>query len=178
LYYNDSNLIREFYDLDLKWMDKVARLHPSGIIDRGLSDHESLVKVPVKLIGTTHYLQCARIMKRFAALMGDKENEARFEKLADKLTSYVLEEYWRKPVKDTINRQTLHATLLYHDIIPENEKRVAIDFLFKAIEEGPAGHFTTGIFGTQYIWKHSPPADTETRYLKLSTVGHFPDGAT
>ena len=151
LYYNDLELVKELYDLDLKWMDKVARIHPSGIIDRGLSDHESLVKVPVKLIGTTHYLQCARIMKRFAVLMGDKENEARFEKLADKLTSYVLEEYWRKPVTDTINRQTLFAAMLYHDIIPEKEKKAAIDSLNKAIKEGPAGHFITGIFGTQYI---------------------------
>jgi alpha-L-rhamnosidase len=41
--------------------------------------------------------------------------------------------------------------MLYHDIIPEKEKKAAIDSLNKAIKEGPAGHFITGIFGTQYI---------------------------
>ena len=51
LFYNDIDLIRELYDLDLRWMEKVARLHPSGIVDKGLSDHESLEKVPVQLIG-------------------------------------------------------------------------------------------------------------------------------
>ena len=80
VFYNDTALIRELYGKDLEWMEKAARLHPSGIVDKGLSDHESLVKVPVKLIGTTHYLDCARIMKRFASMMHDTENEKKFEK--------------------------------------------------------------------------------------------------
>ena len=74
LFYNDIDLVKEMYDLDLKWMEKVARLHPSGIVDKGLSDHESLVKVPIQLIGTTLYLDCARIMTRFATLMHDGKN--------------------------------------------------------------------------------------------------------
>lgn len=151
LFYNDTEIIKELYDLDLKWMEKVARIHPSGIVDKGLSDHESLVKVPVKLIGTTHYLDCARIMKKFAAIMNDNENEQKFDKLANKLSESVLDMYWRKSVPDTINRQTLFSTLLYYNIIPENEKKTAVDSLFKSIECAPAKHFTTGIFGTKYI---------------------------
>jgi alpha-L-rhamnosidase len=150
LYYNDTELIRELYDLDLKWMDKVARLHPSGILDKGLSDHESMIKVPVKLIGTTHYLSCARIMQKFAGLMNDPKNVQKFEKLSQKIRESVLDLYWKKPVTDTINRQTLFSTLLYYNIIPENEKKAAVDSLFKALKSAPSGHFTTGIFGTQY----------------------------
>lgn len=174
LYYNDTNLIREFYNLDLDWMNKVAKLHPSGIVDQGLSDHESLVKVPVKLIGTTHYLQCARIMKRFSALMNDTVNEARFAALADKLAGYVVEEYWRKPVTDTINKQTLYATLLYHNIIPEKEKRAAIELLFKAIEEDPAGHFTTGIFGTRYILEALSSSGHRNKVFEIVNSRAFP----
>jgi alpha-L-rhamnosidase len=150
-YYNDIELVKELYQLDLKWMEKVERLHPSGIVDKGLSDHESLEKVPVKLIGTTHYLECARIMRRFAGLMNDKKNEKKFELLADKLKESVLEMYWRKPVTDTLNRQTLFSTLLYYDIIPEDEKKAATDSLINAVRSGPSGHFTTGIFGTKYV---------------------------
>jgi alpha-L-rhamnosidase len=129
----------------------VARLHPSGIVDKGLSDHESLVKVPVKLIGTTHYLDCARIMQKFAALMNDTVNEKKFGKLSADLKESVLNMYWRKSVPDTINRQTLFSTLLFYDIVPENEKKAATDSLLKALKKGPSGHFTTGIFGTKYI---------------------------
>jgi alpha-L-rhamnosidase len=151
LFYNDVDIVQELYNLDLKWMEKVARLHPSGIVDKGLSDHESLEKVPVKLTGTTHYLECARIMKRFAELMNDRKNVKKFGKLADELTEVVLDMYWRKPVSDPVNRQTLFSTLLYYDIIPENEIIAATDSLMKAFAEGPSGHFTTGIFGTKYI---------------------------
>jgi alpha-L-rhamnosidase len=151
LYYNDTALIRELYKSDLKWMEKAARLHPSGIVDKGLSDHESMLKVPVKLIGTTHYLECARIMKKFAGVMHDPENEQKFEKLGNDLRDKILDLFWRKPVPDTINRQTLFATLLYYGIVPENEKKAAVDSLIRALEKAPSGHFTTGIFGTKYI---------------------------
>jgi len=149
-YYNDTALIRELYPLDLKWMQKAARLHPSGIVDKGLSDHESLVKVPVKLIGTTHYLDCARIMSVFAGLMKDKENEKRFSALAASLNNSLQDLYWKRSVPDTLNRETLFATLLYYSIVPQNERKEAVDSLLKALGKAPSGHFTTGIFGTKY----------------------------
>ena len=151
LYYNDTSLIRELYQSDLKWMDKAARIHPAGIVDKGLSDHESLVKVPVMLIGTTHYLECARIMKRFATIMNDAPNAMKFDELAAHLENRVLDTYWRKSVPDTINRQTLFSTLLYYGIVPGGEEEAAVDSLLKAVDRGPAGHFNTGIFGTKYI---------------------------
>jgi alpha-L-rhamnosidase len=151
LYYNDTEIIKELYNLDLKWMEKAKKMHPSGVVDKGLSDHESLVKVPVMLTGTTHYLACARIMKKFASLMNDPEHEKIFEQLEGDLTESVLDMYWRKAVPDTINRQTLFSTLLYYDIVPATEKKAAADSLLKALKNGPAGHFTTGIFGTKYI---------------------------
>lgn len=150
LYYNDTTIIRELYHLDLKWMEKVARIHPNGIVDRGLSDHESLVAVPVELIGTTHYLQCARIMKRFASIVGDLEHEIQFGKLTEKLTAIILDRFWKLPVANPINKQTLFATLLYYNIIPENETGIAADSLLNYLSN-PASHFTTGIFGTKYI---------------------------
>jgi alpha-L-rhamnosidase len=151
LYYNDIGLIKELYDLDLKWMAKAARLHPEGIVKSGLADHEALQNVPVELIGTTHYLDCARIMARFAAIMNDPENENRFSRLAQKLEGIMLDRYWNNPVPDTINKQTVFATLLYYDILPESERAAAADSVMAAVKKAPAGHFTTGIFGTKYI---------------------------
>ena len=151
LYYADTEIIKELYELDNKWMDKVARIHPDGIVDEGLSDHESLEPVPVQLTGTAHYLQCARIMQTFARMMGDKENEQKYEKLSEKLKTLIKAEFWDKPVKGKINRQTLFSTLLYHEIIPEKDLNFARDSLLMAVNNGPSGHFNTGIFGTKYI---------------------------
>ena len=174
VYYNDTSLIREFYKTDLEWMEKVKRLHPAGLIDKGLSDHESLEKVPVQLIGTTHYIMCSRIMKKFADLMGDTENEAKFGKLAFDLTSQVREMFWDKPVADTINRQTLFSTLLYYDIIPENQKKAGLDSLMRAIKKAPAGHFTTGIFGTKYILEALSASGNADHVYKIVNSTQYP----
>jgi len=151
LYYNDIELVREMYKVDNKWMDKVARIHSDGWVSKGLSDHESLEPVPVKLTGTCHYLQCARIMSEFASVTGDTEKETYYNELAGKLRDQIKSEFWDKPVEGRINRQTLFSCLLYHKIIPDEEIETAKDSLLKAVNNGPSGHFTTGIFGTKYI---------------------------
>ena len=150
-YYGDTSIVNELYAKDLEWMNKVRKLHPAEIIDKGLSDHESLQKVPVQLIGSTHYLDCARIMQRFAAIKKDQKNLDRFKTLEQSLTRKLLDQFWYKPVPDPINRQTLFATLIYYQIIPPHEMATATDSLLKAIRQAPSGHFTTGIFGTKYI---------------------------
>ncbi|QGY43492.1 Bacterial alpha-L-rhamnosidase [Maribellus comscasis] len=151
LYYNNVDLVKELYDFDKKWMEKVARIHPNGIVDSGLSDHESLEPVPVELTGTCHYLFCARIMQRFAALTGNSADEKMYQELEQKLKKSIKEKFWNSPVQDEINKQTLFASLLYFDVLSEDENAAAADSLLSAIKKEPAGHFVTGIFGTKYI---------------------------
>ncbi|HHU97884.1 MAG: family 78 glycoside hydrolase catalytic domain [Bacteroidota bacterium] len=151
LYYNDRELVKEMYPVNKKWMEKVHRLHPGGLVDFGLGDHESLLPVPVQLIGTSHYLMCAEIMQHFASIMNDRSAEREYGQLAITLRKRLKEEFWDKPVTEPINKQTLFATLLYHQVIPEEEVERAADSLMLAVEEAPAGHFITGIFGTKYI---------------------------
>lgn len=150
LYYQDTAIVKELYQRDLQWMEKAARLHPEGLVGTGLSDHESLAPVPVELTGTTHYLQCARIMQQFAQIMGEEAHEKQFAQLAQQLEKIVQNQFWVKTVPGPINRQTLFATLLYHDLIPEAEQEQAVDSLMAALATAD-NHFITGIFGTKYI---------------------------
>lgn len=150
-YYGDTSIVNEMYEYDLRWMEKVKRLHPDEIVDKGLSDHESMVKVPVQLIGSTHYLDCARIMQRFAMLKKDHINLQKFKTLEQNLTRKILNQFWYKSVADPVNRQTLFATLIYYKLVPPKELPAATDSLLAAINKAPSGHFTTGIFGTKYI---------------------------
>jgi alpha-L-rhamnosidase len=184
LYYHDTAIVRELYEQDKQWMDKVAKIHPNGLVDEGLSDHESLEPVPVELTGTCHYLQCARIMTTFAAEMGDAANEEKYSELANKLKTMVREQFWEQPVSEEINRQTLFATLLFHEIIPADEIPAARDSLMKAVENGPSGHFNTGIFGTKYILESLSEHTPDEVYAIVNSTsypgwGHMIDrGAT
>lgn len=150
LYYNDTDIIHELYAMNNKWMDKAAMIHPEGMVEEGLSDHESLEPVPVQLTGTSHYLQCARIMKTFAGVMDKEADVKKYDALAEKLKAQIRTEFWDKPYTGEINRQTLFSTLLYHEIIPKDEVPAARDSLLMAIKNGPAEHLNTGIFGTKY----------------------------
>ncbi len=77
LYYNDTEIVRELYELRQTMDGKSRKVPPGGDGRQGPASHESLEPVPVELTGTCHYLQCARIMKTFAALIGDLEGEER-----------------------------------------------------------------------------------------------------
>jgi alpha-L-rhamnosidase len=83
--------------------------------------------------------------------MGKEDDVKKYETLADKLKNQVKAEFWDKPYKGKINRQTLFSTLLYHDIIPAEEIPAARDSLLMAVKNGPSGNFNTGIFGTKYV---------------------------
>ncbi|MCE1199793.1 MAG: glycoside hydrolase family 78 protein [Marinilabiliales bacterium] len=184
-YYGDTGLVKKLYPKDLEWMQKVKKLHPEGLVHKGLSDHESMVKVPVELIGSCHYLECAEVMQRFATICGDKRHALQFSELANRLRGLVREKFWDQPVPDPINRQTLFATLLVHGIVPKHGIPAAIDSLRSALNHEPAGHFTTGIFGTKYILEalsRAGLADEVYRIVKDSRYpgwGHMVDrGAT
>ena len=144
IYYNDLEIIQELYPLN-EWMDKVLRIHPNGIVDAGLSDHESLEPVPVELTGTYSLSSICSNYDPFSKLLGNNENEIKYKNLSNKLKKIIKTKFWDKPVNENINRQTLFSSLLYHDIIPQNEVEMAKDSLIKAILNGPSGHFTTGI---------------------------------
>lgn len=174
LYYKDTEIINELYELDKQWMDKAARLHPDGLVEKGLSDHESLEPVPVELTGTTHYLQCANIMATFAQLMGDQEAEEQYTQLANELKQIVKERFWDQFVEGPINRQTLFATLLYHDIVPAEDKEAAKDSLLQAVQNGPAGHFNTGIFGTKYALEALSTVTSPTQVFDIVNSTAYP----
>ena len=172
LYYNDTSLIKELYQFDNKWMDKVARIHPKGIVDEGLSDHGSMEPVPVQLTGTAHYLQCAEIMAKFATVVGDKAKSQEYLELAKKLRNLIKENFWDKPITGAINRQTLFSTLLFHNIVPQNEIAAAKDSLLKAINNGPSGHLNTGIFGTKYT------LEAASKYISPSVIYNVVNSTT
>ncbi|MFY0685516.1 MAG: family 78 glycoside hydrolase catalytic domain [Cyclobacteriaceae bacterium] len=174
LYYGDEQFVREMYDLNKSWMAKVQRIHPNGIVDKGLSDHESLEPVPVQLTGTAHYLQCARIMQTFAEIVGDELGSQKYEELARGIEGWLRAEYWEKPTLGNINRQTLFATLLYYGIVPSDQIEAGRDSLLSAITHGPARHFNTGIFGTKYILESFSKYDSPGAVFEIVNSTQYP----
>ena len=164
LYYDDSSLVKELYDINDQWMSKVSRIHPNGIVDSGLSDHESLKPVPVELTGTLHYMQTAKIMSIFSSIVGNNQNIKKYDNLVKKLKNLILDKFWKSPTDNNINKQTLFSSLLYHEVIPKEDISAAKDSLLNALKNGPSGHLNTGIFGTKYM------LETVSKYLSPQLI--------
>jgi alpha-L-rhamnosidase len=150
IHYADSALIREMYATDCAWMDKVSRLHPKLVVDNGLSDHESLAKVPVELTGTCHYFQAARTMARFAAINNDEPGVKKYSLLAESIRERIIDLFWDTPQIEVPNRQTLLASLIWSEVLRGSDRAKAVDLLLAEMQKSDY-HVTTGIFGTKYL---------------------------
>jgi alpha-L-rhamnosidase len=113
-------------------------------------------------------------MQKFSMLMNDQENSSKYGELAKSLEAKLRKEFWEKPYKGKINRQTLFASLLYYDIIPPQEIAAAADSLIEAVSQGPSGHFTTGIFGTKYILEAMSMNFSPDRVFNIVNSTEFP----
>jgi alpha-L-rhamnosidase len=150
LHYGDTQLVKDLYAADQAWMRKIARIHPELVVDKGLSDHESLAKVPVELTGTCHYYQIANIMAKFASLNEDPVGVVEYTALAEKIRERIVDLFWNTPEIEVPNQQTLLSTLLASGVLSEGDQLDAIDRLLEALK-GSDYHVTTGIFGTKYL---------------------------
>ena len=150
VHYGDQELIRKLYQIDQDWMEKVARIHPDLVVTDGLSDHESLAKVPVQLTGTCHYFQVARIMAKFAAVVGDVDGISRYAGLAERIRQRILDLFWDTPSIEVPNQQTFLATLLASEVLDAAGQDVAVARLLEVLNAADY-HVSTGIFGTKYL---------------------------
>lgn len=178
-YYGDTAIIRELYNFDLQWMEKANRLHPSGIVDKGLADHEALVNVPVQLLGTCAYLKVAGIMKGFSAMMHDPANEQRFAALEEKIRRGLGDMYWNGNAgRQTIEEQSREASMTYIRSLPEEERKKATEELLKAGNVFNKQTFYALLLSAGVIPEKEQPAaiDSLLRALEDAPSGHFTTG--
>ncbi|MBT3241655.1 MAG: family 78 glycoside hydrolase catalytic domain [Bacteroidetes bacterium] len=149
-FYGDLDLVREWYPVNQKWIRKAQDIIGLDLTREGLSDHESLIPVPVELIGTAYYYKSLRTMQKFAALLEDTESAKEYGEYADQIQIIMRDSLWNHPIKEFKNKQTWLATLLYHDILAPADQQKAITMLTEELARND-NRLTTGIFGTPYL---------------------------
>jgi len=149
-FYGDMELLRDWYSYDQQWIQKALDIHGMDLVRQGLSDHESLIPVPVELIGTVTYYNSLRIMEKFAGLLSDSQSEEEYHSYADKLLVIMRDSLWNHPVDDFENKQTWLASLLYNNILQESDQAEALNLLKEDLSLR-SNQLTTGIFGTPWL---------------------------
>jgi alpha-L-rhamnosidase len=149
-FYGDLDLLKEWYIPNQEWFTKAQKLCGMDLVRSGLADHESLLPVPVELVGSLSYFQCQRIMQKFAGLNGDAEKEKEYKEFADQYYYMLVDSLWRNPSIEIKNVQTWISGLLRFDIIPSEDIQEAVNMLVDDITSRGV-QLTTGIFGTPWM---------------------------
>jgi len=105
-------------------MEKVLRIHPFGIVDKGHSESTIIRESPSRAY-RNHTLSpmCPNNGRSFLVFRRIKK-EKKFAKLANNIQSIILENSGDQPFPFLLTKQSLFSTLLYFNLLPEDERKI------------------------------------------------------
>lgn len=150
-YYGDRRILAEHYETARRWMELLKSTAKDGILDNGISDHESLVPKPRALTGTAFYYYNARLLERIARVLGKGAEAEGYGRLAGEIREALNRRFLQPETgKYDTGTQAAQAFPLFMDLVPGSHRQKALDTLLADIAARD-GHLSTGIFGTKYM---------------------------
>ena len=151
-YYGDERIVQQQYETARRWVE-LLRDHADGyIIDRCISDHESLDPKPVALTATAHFFQAAKLIERLARVLGRTQEAERHATLAERIRAAFIDRFLVPGTgRFDIGTQACQASALYMGLVPDAERDAAVDAMVDQVLVEHDGHIATGIFGTKYL---------------------------
>jgi alpha-L-rhamnosidase len=147
--YGDRKTLREQYPRARKWFALLRSKAVNGILDNGISDHESLVPKPTALTGTAFYYYNARLLAKMAQALGHVEERRDYDREAASIAAAFNQRFLKPGGRYDSATQACQAMALAYGLTPPSEEAAALEVLTHDVVEGHGGHLTTGIFGTQ-----------------------------
>jgi alpha-L-rhamnosidase len=150
-YYGEQRLLERQYETTKNCIALLHSKAQAGILDNGISDHESLVAKPRALTGTAVSHFNLKLFAQLAKALGKDSDAAEAEARAGRVKAA----FNRKLLQPGTGRydsgsQACQAFALYHGLAPADERSHALDVLVGDVT-AHGGHLTTGIFGTKYL---------------------------
>jgi len=173
-YYGNKRLSQEQYEAAKRWLLLVEKQNPTGLINEGLSDHESLVAAPPQETVSPMYFLCARMLSSIAHRLSRSEDEIIFNNLADRIRKAYLAKFF-DPLTGKVGpgTQTSQAIGLYTSIIPTESRGRAMNYLLQDIQ-AHNGHLTTGILGTKFMLEVLSSEGHADEAYRIVTQNDFP----
>jgi len=174
-YYGDKRLLEENYGPAKRWIALLRSKAQAGILDNGISDHESLAPKPRALTGTAFYYFNVKLLSRIARALGKEPEAAEADALADTIKAAFNNKFLQRGTgRYDAATQACQAFALYMDLVPPEEKDRALSVLVHDIEDTHAGHLTTGIFGTKFMLQALTDSGRADLAFTIATQSTFP----
>jgi len=151
-YYGDSVLVAEQYETAKRWLDLEVERNPQLIVERGLSDHESLAPTPAPVLVTPLFAHSAQVVSELATILGRLEDAQTYQRLADKIGEVYRAKFF-DPTSGKVGpgTQASQVFALQLGMVPEPQQPAVLQFLLEDLLQRNDSHLSTGIFGTKFL---------------------------
>ncbi len=150
-HYGDRRILEEQYETARRWIEFVRANTDGLIVNRGLSDHESLEAKPIRTTSTGFFFEGARLVSELATILGRDDDARRYAALATDIQKAFVDELCDGKVGIVENGgQAAQATALYHDLLPARYRPAVFKRLLSQLQLRD-WKLSTGIFGTNYV---------------------------
>ena len=160
--YGDPQVLEDQYESMKKWVDCIVKsagdsyLWNTGwhygdwlsyTVDNDVAGSSAVTYTP--LTQQCHFANSASIVAKSAAVLGRKEDAARYADIAAKAREAFCNAYMTPDGHLVSHTQTAYTLALIYDMVPENMREKLAGNLREAVER--FGHVTTGFLGTPHI---------------------------
>ena len=151
-YYGDMDAVREAYPFLRRFLVDCAEAFDVNRVPPCIGDHEALEKADVVTTAQCHYHQFLMLTAKFARLLGETADAARFEATARELEAVFAAAARYVPAKGFVGngRQGEECFAIYHKMLPPDD----LDAAYGILRSDMIAHdyaLSTGIFSTQYL---------------------------
>ncbi|QNK63663.1 family 78 glycoside hydrolase catalytic domain [Pedobacter sp. PAMC26386] len=162
LAYGDKEILATQYPSMKSWVDYMNGKSQNNLWNTGFhfgdwlfyrpdDDNDGRSAITDKsLIAQAFYAHSTQLLINTARVLGKKADEDKYVTLLDQIKKVFLKEYITPNGRLISGSQTAYVLALNFDMLPENLRQQAVDFLVKNIESY-GNHLTTGFLGTPYL---------------------------
>lgn len=139
-------------------------------------------KTPMALTSTWYYYHDTLLLSRIASVLGKKEDQAGYGRRAQEIKDAFNREFLKdgqyatipmSPIDRTAG-QTSQALPLFLDMVPEGQRKKAVEILVRLVVQGFDHHLDTGIVGTRYLFEVLRDAGHAEDAYKVVTQTTYP----
>lgn len=151
-YDGDVDIVREAYPALVRFADIIAARYPDDAIPECLGDWIAIEKADTRLTALAHWHEFLSKTAKFARILGNDSDTARFSARAGKVAERFRRLYLRNDgtVNGGLQGEQLFA--LYNKLVPTDKVPAALAVLERDIV-AHGRSLTTGFFATQYLFE-------------------------
>lgn len=171
-FYGDKQIIEGYYDEFMKQMDFLQAHAVNGLFHWDISDHEAIDPRPEAFTAAAFYFHHALLASEFATILGNKEDEEKFKKLAEQIKERIVRKYL-VPGTGRFDNATQSAQLfaLWYNLSPEPSK--TFEVLMDEFKRHNY-HVSSGIFGVMMMFDVLRTRDQNEVAYKIANQRDYP----